>query len=96
VFVRAGALLPLAAEYDSLAPAAVPDVRVYTGDLVVRVMPGDPGPSSFTLYDGTQLDWDGSALIVRDNAQPRSIELRAGGNVVRARVTGRDGRLQPT
>ena len=76
VFVRAGALVPLAADFDTLAPSTQPAVRTYTGDLVIRIMPGSGDASSFVLYDGTQLAWDGSALTISDNAQQRAIELR--------------------
>jgi alpha-glucosidase (family GH31 glycosyl hydrolase) len=88
VFARAGALIPLAPEHDSLVPATTPGVRTWTGDLVVRVMPSGPAgarESSFTLYDGTRLHWDGSSLLVEANATPRNIELRLpdGTNVLR-------------
>lgn len=79
VFARAGAIVPLATEHDSLVPASNPNVRTWTGDLIVNVMPSGPaGPreSSFTLYDGTELAWNGSSLMVTSNANPRSIELR--------------------
>jgi alpha-D-xyloside xylohydrolase len=92
VFARAGAVIPLAPEYDSLVPASSPDVRTWTGDLIVRVMPGGPlsqHDSSFTLYDGTQLRWTGAALNVENNPTPRSIELRApDGSVVIRQVDG--------
>jgi alpha-glucosidase (family GH31 glycosyl hydrolase) len=92
VFARAGAIIPLAPEYDSLVPAADSDVRTWSGDLVVRVMPNGPGGprgSTFTLYDGTRLAWNGSALVVDGNPKPRSIELRApDGSVVVRQVDG--------
>jgi alpha-D-xyloside xylohydrolase len=80
VFARAGAVIPLAPEYDSLVPASAPDVRTWSGDLIVRVMPSGPAgsrESSFVLYDGTRLQWTGAALVVEGNPRPRSIELRA-------------------
>jgi len=80
VFARAGAIVPLAAQYDSLVAAdPTSGVRTWSGDLVVRIMPSGPSgspESSFTLYDGTRLDWDGAALHVSGNPSPRSIELR--------------------
>ncbi|MGI9145083.1 MAG: TIM-barrel domain-containing protein [Chloroflexota bacterium] len=79
VFARAGAIIPLAPEYDSLVQTSNSAVRTWTGDLIVRVMPsGAPQvrESSFTLYDGTRLDWTGDQLRVEANPTPRSIELR--------------------
>jgi alpha-glucosidase (family GH31 glycosyl hydrolase) len=81
VFVRSGAIVPLAPQYDSLAKADVASgVSTWNGDLIVRLMPTGPaGPreSTFTLYDGTRLNWTGAVLEVSNNAAPRSIELRA-------------------
>jgi alpha-glucosidase (family GH31 glycosyl hydrolase) len=93
VFARAGAVIPLAPEYDSLVSAATSsDVRTWTGDLIVRVMPSGPTgsrQSSFTLYDGTRLQWTGTQLVVDANPKPRSIELRMpDGSVVVAQVEG--------
>ena len=93
VFVRSGALVPLAPEYDTLVSAdSKAGVSTWTGDLVVRVMPSGPAgarESSFTLYDGTRLHWTGSALEVSANATPRSIEVRTpDGQVVIAQVDG--------
>ena len=55
-------------------------------------MPSGPAGSpnsSFTLYDGTRLDWNGSALVVSGNPRPRSIELRApDGSVAIRQVDG--------
>jgi alpha-glucosidase (family GH31 glycosyl hydrolase) len=94
VFVRAGALLPLAASHDTLAPSAQSGIRSWQGDLVVRVAAGGRPPASFTLYDGTRLDWDGQALRVSANARPRRIELRLPcGEVVGARVDGLEAEL---
>jgi hypothetical protein len=46
--------------------------------------------SSFTLYDGTRLVWNGAALTVSGNPRPRRIELRApNGAVVVQQITGR-------
>jgi alpha-glucosidase (family GH31 glycosyl hydrolase) len=93
VFARAGAIIPLAAAYDTLV-AVDPSsgLKTWTGDLVVRVMPTGPngsGESSFTLYDGTRLDWDGTALRVTNNGTARSIELRTpDGRAVVQQVTG--------
>ena len=93
VFARAGAVIPLAPEYDTLvATTATSDLRTWSGDLIVRVMPSGPAgsaPASFTLYDGTRLDWTGRALVVSENPRPRSIELRApDGSVVVSQVDG--------
>jgi alpha-D-xyloside xylohydrolase len=77
VFARAGALVPLAPDYDSLVPAS--GIRAWAGDLVIRVMPAGPmGPaeSSFTLYDGTNLRWSRGSLSVSGNPSARTIELR--------------------
>jgi len=80
VFVRAGAIIPLAPLYDSLVPAdPASGVTTWSGDLVVRVMPSGPAgasESTFTLYDGTHLRWTGTALEVSGNPTSRSIELR--------------------
>ena len=92
VFARAGAIIPLAPDYDSLIPTANPNVRTWSGDLIVRVMPSGPAgvrESSFMLYDGTRLLWTGTALIVAGNPRPRSIELRMpDGSVVVRQVDG--------
>lgn len=80
VFARAGAIIPLAPDYDSLVRSTSPRVQTWTGDLIVRIMPSGPAgsrESSFTLYDGTRLQWNGRALLVTGNPKPRSIELRA-------------------
>ena len=93
VFVRSGAIVPLAPQYDSLV-AADPDsgVTTWNGDLIVRVMPTGPAgahESTFSLYDGTQLHWTGSALEISANPTPRSIELRTpDGRVVIQQLTG--------
>ncbi len=77
VFVRAGALIPLAPDYDTLVAAATPDIRTYNEDLIVRIMPGQPSaPPTFTLADGTVLTWTGSTLQIDSNPVARSIELR--------------------
>ena len=98
VFARAGALIPLAPEYDTLVPTKDPSVRTWNGDLVVQVMPSGPAgsrESSFTLYDGTVLRWSGTELRVESNAAPRSIELRTpDGRVVVQRVDGPSGTLR--
>jgi alpha-glucosidase (family GH31 glycosyl hydrolase) len=91
VFARAGAIVPLAPAYDSLV-AADPSsgLTTWSGDLLVRIMPSGPsGPSesTFTLYDGTQLHWTGSALEVSANPSPRTIELQTSdGKVTSQRV----------
>jgi hypothetical protein len=97
-FVRAGALLPLApaAAFDTFAPSTVPSpgVRTYAGDLSVRITPGPTSPGAFSLYDGTRLSWDGSALSISANAQPRTIELRLpDGTSTSQRVDGASARL---
>jgi alpha-glucosidase (family GH31 glycosyl hydrolase) len=78
VFARGGALIPLAPDYDTLVPSSTLDVRTYSGDLIVRIMPSRTGAagSNFTLADGTLLTWDGAALLVDRNARARTIELR--------------------
>jgi alpha-glucosidase (family GH31 glycosyl hydrolase) len=88
VFARAGALIPLAPEYDTLVSVADPTIRTYSGDLIVRIMPGAPSvPPMFTLADGTVLTWTGAALQVERNPQPRTIELRlADGTNVQQRI----------
>jgi alpha-D-xyloside xylohydrolase len=92
VFARAGAVIPLAPEYDSLVASSDPDVRTWAGDLVVRIMPSGPAgarESSFTLYDGTRLLWNGTQLQVDANPKPRSIELRKpDGSIVERQVDG--------
>jgi hypothetical protein len=92
VFARAGSIIPLAPEYDSLVPAATPEVRTYTGDLIVRVMPSGPAgarESTFVLYDGTRLHWTGSALEIEANPIARSVELRApNGSIVQQQLSG--------
>ena len=77
-------IIPLAPEHDTLVATADPAIRTYTGDLVVRIMAGGSGESTFTLYDGTRLRWTGSSLLVEANPFARSIELRLpdGGNVL--------------
>jgi alpha-glucosidase (family GH31 glycosyl hydrolase) len=98
VFARAGAIVPLAAQYDTLVPADPSSgLTTWSGDLIVRVMPNGPAgsrESSFTLYDGTQLHWTGSALEVTSNRAPRSIELRTpDGRVVVQQIAGRSAVL---
>lgn len=93
VFARAGALIPLAADHDTLVRAADQAIQTWSGDLIVRVMPvgagARPTRSSFELYDGTRLSWTGSVLEITNNAQPRTIELRlADGSLRSARVEG--------
>ncbi len=92
VFARAGAVIPLATEYDTLVPSATSEVRSWTGDLVIRVMPSGPAgshASAFTLYDGTTLHWTGTSLIVGSNPTPRSIEVRTpDGRVIVRQVDG--------
>ena len=95
VFARAGAIVPLAADYDTLVAAdATSGVPTWNGDLVIRVMPNGPSGShdaSFVLYDGTRLSWDGAKLQVESNPTPRTIELRKpNGDVVVQLVTGTD------
>jgi alpha-D-xyloside xylohydrolase len=92
VFARAGSIIPLAPDYDSLVPADPSSgVTTWNGDLVIRVLPNGPAgsrESSFTLYDGTQLQWTGSALQVDANPTPRTIELRTpDGRVVIQSIT---------
>jgi hypothetical protein len=62
-------------------------------------MPSGPAGSrdaSFTLYDGTQLRWTGSALEVDSNPRPRTIELRApDGSTVHQHIEGPTATLTP-
>jgi alpha-glucosidase (family GH31 glycosyl hydrolase) len=92
VFARAGSIVPLAPDYDTLVPGSTPGLKTYAGDLVVRVMPSGPaGPreASFTLYDGTLLHWDGQQLAITNNPRARSVELRApDGSIVQQQVDG--------
>jgi alpha-D-xyloside xylohydrolase len=77
VFVRAGALIPLAPDYDTLNRSTDPTIRTYNEDLIVRIMPGSAATApSFTLADGTFLSWNGSALTLERNPVSRTIELR--------------------
>ena len=94
---RQRALIALAPDYDTLAPASAPDVRVYNGDLIVRIMPSSTSvASSFTLADGTRLVWDGSLLRIEANAQPRNVELRLpDGRSVQQRVDTGSSTLAP-
>ncbi|MBA2448256.1 MAG: DUF2079 domain-containing protein [Chloroflexi bacterium] len=63
LFARAGAILPLAPDFQTLAPTTDPNVATWNGDLVVRVVGPTPAaeegwvlPSaSQRLYDGTLL-----------------------------------------
>jgi alpha-D-xyloside xylohydrolase len=88
-FIRGGAIVPLAPEFDTLAPSSVAGVETYAHDLIVRVAPGGTGSSEFTLYDGTTLIWNGVSLVVTGNAVPRSITLRAPGQAeLTARLDG--------
>jgi hypothetical protein len=80
VYVRAGAIIPMAADFDTLVPAAEPGVRTWNGDLVIRAMPSNgPVGSSFRLYDGTELayrtDGRGAILSVRWSPSPRGLEI---------------------
>jgi alpha-glucosidase (family GH31 glycosyl hydrolase) len=88
VFARAGAILPLAAPYDSLVSSTVDGVRVYTDDLELRLIPGGPGATS--LADGTRLSWDGNATLrVEDSPVPRAIGVTwPDGRTSAARVSG--------
>jgi alpha-glucosidase (family GH31 glycosyl hydrolase) len=91
VFARAGAIIPLASAYDSLVPADPSSgITTWSGDLVVQVMPSGPSgqqESTFTLYDGTHLRWNGNALEVSGNPSTRTIELHApDGTVTTQRV----------
>ncbi|MFN0072990.1 MAG: glycoside hydrolase family 31 protein [Chloroflexota bacterium] len=88
-FIRAGALIPLAPEFDTLAPAAGAGIRTYSHDLIIRTTPIADETSSVTLYDGAQLTWDGTILRVANNPIARSITLRAPGSAdITARVNG--------
>ncbi|GAC1314725.1 MAG: hypothetical protein NVSMB2_04660 [Chloroflexota bacterium] len=98
VFARAGAVIPLAADHDTLVAGDTPTIQAWAGDLIVRVMPSRAGASalesSFELYDGTRLRWTGSVLEISNNAQPRNIEVRLTDGTVRAtRVEGSTAHL---
>ena len=88
VFARAGTVLPLATDHDTLAPAQSDEVRAYTGDLDVRLIPGGAGAT--TLADGTRLSWDGAdTLRVEDSPIARIIGVRwPDGRTASARVSG--------
>lgn len=91
VFARAGSILPLATDHDSLVATSNSDVKVWHGDLVLRVFPSGPlgsVESTFQLYDGTTLRWTGSTLEVQDNPAPRSIEVRFPDGSVSVRQVG--------
>jgi alpha-D-xyloside xylohydrolase len=76
-FVRAGAVLPLADAFDSLVSSQSVGIRTWSGDLVVRILPGGIAASEFTLYDGTSLAWDGATTLrIVGNARPRYITLQ--------------------
>jgi alpha-glucosidase (family GH31 glycosyl hydrolase) len=78
VYARAGAILPLAADFDTLVPSDDPAVRTWSGDLIVDVMPSNgPASSTFRLYDGTQL------VYRTDGMRP---DLRVAGAVTRRRL----------
>ena len=95
VFVRAGAILPLAPDFDTLAAANAPGVRSYAGDLVVRVFPGG-GAGELALYDGTRLHWDGvDTLRIAANAQPRTITaISPDGATATGVVVAEDGEIR--
>jgi alpha-D-xyloside xylohydrolase len=95
VFVRAGAILPLAPDFDTLAATDASGVLAYTGDLAIRIFPGG-GASDLTLYDGTRLQWDGlSRLRIAANARPRTITVTApDGTAAAGEVVGKDGEIQ--
>jgi alpha-D-xyloside xylohydrolase len=96
VFIRGGAIIPLAPDFDTLAPASEPGVRTYAHDLIVRIAPGGSSGSSFTLYDGTELSWNGASLDLTRNAVPRSVTLRAPGKAeVTDRVEGSTAEIRP-
>jgi alpha-glucosidase (family GH31 glycosyl hydrolase) len=99
VFVRAGAIVPLATEHDSLVPTTNSNVTVWNGDLVVRIFPTGPqgtAQSAFTLYDGTRLRWSDGALSIDGNARPRNIEVRfPDGSVVQRRVDAGQTTIAP-
>jgi hypothetical protein len=93
--VRAGALLPLAPDFDTLAATEAPGVRTYTGDLTVRIFPGGGGARELTLYDGTCLHWDGQATLrVTGNTRPRTVTvISPSGTTGTSDVAGPDGEI---
>jgi alpha-D-xyloside xylohydrolase len=96
VFVRAGAILPFADAFDTLVSAEAAGLRTWSGDLVVRIAAGDAAPSQFTLYDGTQLSWDGATTLrIVGNARPRHFTLRLpGGREARQRIEAATGEIR--
>jgi Glycosyl hydrolases family 31 len=88
IFVRAGAILPLASDFHTLAPTGDANVRRWEGALVVRVVSARnsegasrPIPAgSFRLYDGTVFKADptaGSFALSTEGAPAeRDLELQ--------------------
>jgi alpha-D-xyloside xylohydrolase len=81
VYARAGALLPMAADFETLVSTVEPGVRTWTGGLVIRAMPSNgPASSTFALYDGTRMSYrtDGARSDLRLKGSPgsRDLEIR--------------------
>jgi len=96
VFVRAGALLPLADEFDTLVNGERAGSRTWSGDLVVRIVAGGTGSSEFTLYDGARLIWDGAkTLHIVDNPNARQVTIRLpDGSSLAQRIEAGSGELR--
>ena len=93
VFARAGAVIPLAPEYDSLVTAAtssdVPHVDGRSDRPRHAQRPGRIARIVVHAVRRHRLQWTGTQLVVDANPKPRSIELRMpDGSVVVAQVDG--------
>ena len=80
VFARAGAILPLAVDHDSLASATANGVQTWNGALRYQIMPSNgPVQTSFRLFDGTELAYrfDGASarFTARQAADARQLEV---------------------
>ena len=80
VFVKAGSILPLATDFDTLVRSSDPAVHAWAGDLVVRVMRHTESASStFRLYDGSELAYSGdghqASFSLTGASGPRALEL---------------------
>jgi alpha-glucosidase (family GH31 glycosyl hydrolase) len=98
VFVRAGALLPLATDYDSLVQGATDTgpLRTYDGDLIIRIAGDARQPASTSLYDGTRFDWDGvDTMRITGGTRARGLTVKVPGHAdVSAHVTAAGGTLR--
>jgi alpha-D-xyloside xylohydrolase len=86
LFVREGAILPLATDFDTLVPSADPSISTWTGALEIRVGAARSTndrrlpPARFRLYDGTIFEThsDGSSFTLEARSAPaeRDYQLR--------------------